>query len=179
MIATNRRLSQRIIEESRRRKRPRVLGILAGALALMAGGVAITSASSSDGREGDQVITLRTTLVSATNNSVGLGGAGDVIANLNSFVTSRGMTGHADITCQIFPSSEEECTASVVFPNGMIDASAAITLPLSHFTAPITGGSGVYEGVSGLNRRGSSCRGSSGCRSLVGLIQLKGIGGLA
>jgi hypothetical protein len=149
MIATNPQQRPTTGEKSRRRKLPRILGILAGALALVAGGIAIASASSSDGENGGHVITLRTTLVSATNNSAGLGGAGDVIANLNSFVTSKNVTGHADITCQIFPNSEQECTASFVFPEGMIDASAAITLPLSHFTAPITGGSGAYEGVSG------------------------------
>jgi hypothetical protein len=128
----------------------RAIGVLAVVVGLAGAGVAVASASSTDGRDGGgRVITLRTTAVSATTNSAGLGGAGDVIANLNSFVTSRGVPGHADITCQIFPNSEQECTASFVFPDGMIDASAAITLPLSHFTAPITGGSGAYEGVGG------------------------------
>jgi hypothetical protein len=92
---------------------------------------------------------LQTKLVSATTNAAGHGGAGDVVANLNSFKTSSGTTGHADITCRIFPNSEQECLASFVFPNGQIDASAAIRLPLTSFTAPTTGGSGAYEGVSG------------------------------
>jgi hypothetical protein len=34
-------------------------------------------------------------------------------------------------------------------PGWEIDAQAAITLPLSHFTAAIARGTGVYKGVSG------------------------------
>jgi hypothetical protein len=131
------------------RHRPwRIVAVVAVAASLLIGG--ITAASANSGNNGDvRTITLQTRLVSATNNSAGLGGPGDVIANLNSFITSTGVTGHADITCQIFPNSEQECVASFVFPNGMIDASAAITLPLTSFIAPITGGSGFYEGVAG------------------------------
>jgi hypothetical protein len=111
--------------------------------------VFVTSATSAGRSSRSRTIHLQTTLVSATRNAAGLGGAGDVVANLNSFQTSSGTTGHADIICQIFPNSEQECLASFVFANGQIDASAAITLPATSFTAPITGGSGAYEGVSG------------------------------
>lgn len=125
-----------------------VVAVVGAAVGLLVGGIATASANSGTNLD-TRVIHLQTKLASATNNSAGLGGAGDVIANLNLFTTSTGVTGHADITCQIFPNSEQECVASFVFPNGMINASAAITLPLTRFTAPITGGSGFFEGVSG------------------------------
>lgn len=114
------------------------------------GGLAAGASASSGTESVGHTIHLRTTLVSATTNAAGLGGPGDVVANLNSFTTSTGVTGHADITCQIFPNSEQECMASFVFPDGQIDTQAAITLPLSHFTAAITGGTGIYDGASGL-----------------------------
>ncbi len=141
-------VSQITIRGISRRRFVFVAAALAGAAALGLWG-ANAAASASGNGQGGQTILLRTTLVSATNNSAGLGGAGDVIANVNTFVTSTGVTGHADITCQTFPNSEQECVASFVFPNGMIDASAAIKLPLTSFTALITGGSGDYEGVAG------------------------------
>lgn len=108
-----------------------------------------TSAASAGTPDRGRIIHLQTKLVSATTNPAGLGGPGDVIANLNAFTTSSGVVGHADITCQIFPNSEQECVASFVFPNGQIDTNAAITLPLTRFTAAVIGGTGAYEGVSG------------------------------
>ena len=108
-----------------------------------------TSAASAGTVHRSRIIHLQTKLVSATTNSASLGGPGDVVANLNAFTTSSGVMGHADITCQIFPNSEEECVASFVFPRGQIDTNAAITLPLTRFTAAVTGGTGIYQGVAG------------------------------
>lgn len=90
-----------------------------------------TSAASAGTPDRGRIIHLQTKLVSATTNPAGLRGPGDVIANLNAFTTSSGVVGHADITCQIFPNSEQECVASFVFPNGQID-----TTPPSRFHSP-------------------------------------------
>ena len=125
--------------------------IAAAVLVLAAAGVGFATSAASAGtpEHRSSIIHLQTKLVSATTNPAGFGGPGDVVANLNAFTTSSGVVGHADITCQIFPNSEQECVASFVFPNGQIDTNAAITLPLTTFTAAVTGGTGVYEGVSG------------------------------
>jgi hypothetical protein len=116
---------------------------------LAIGGIGAAASASTGNDHEVATITMQSRLVSSTTNSAGLGGPGDVLANLNVFTTSTGASGHADITCQIFPNSEQECVGSFVFPNGSIDASAAIRLPLTSFTAPITGGSGAYQGVGG------------------------------
>jgi hypothetical protein len=129
------------------RRRMPILAGLAGAACLAF--TATAASASADHAKRVQVIHVDSTLTSATLNSAGLGGPGDVAANLNVFSTSNGVTGHADITCQFFPNNERECTASFVFPDGQIDASAALVNGATMFTAPITGGSGAFEGVSG------------------------------
>jgi hypothetical protein len=49
-------------------------------------------------------------LVSATVNSAGNGGVGDVIANLFSVTTAYGQSGHADITCMNSPAPNSSAT---------------------------------------------------------------------
>jgi hypothetical protein len=116
--------------------------------AVAAGTVAAASAKS--GRsESRHAIHMQSTLVSVTTNSAGNGGPGDVMANLWSFTTSTGVAGHADISCQAFPNSESLCHASFVFPDGQIEAMAAIPMPNTGFTAAIIGGSGTYVGTTG------------------------------
>src|SRR3954454_9738235 len=91
-------------------------------------GTVVAASAKSGGSEGRHVIPMQSTLVSVTTNSAGSGGPGDVVANLWSFTTSTGVAGHADISCQVFPNSESLCHAAFVFPNGQIEAMAAIPM---------------------------------------------------
>ena len=115
----------------------------------VAAGTAVAASANSGGSESHHAIHMQSTVVSVTTNSAGNGGPGDVTANLWSFTTSTGVTGHADISCQVFPNSESLCHASFVFTNGQIEAMAAIPMPNTGFTAAIIGGSGAYVGASG------------------------------
>jgi hypothetical protein len=122
--------------------------------ALAAGVAAIgltiaASASASTGQNPARVIHLHTVLVSATVNSAGNGGVGDVIANLFSVTTAYGQSGHADITCMNFPGAEQLCHAAFVLPDGQLDAQAAIPMTTTSFTAAIIGGTGAYNGATG------------------------------
>ena len=133
-------------------RRPSRAGKMLAATALVAtivtGTIAVASASTRNHDDG-QTIRLRSTLVSATTNSAGQNGPGDVVALVFSFTTSRGTTGHADISCMIFPNDEQLCHAAFVFPNGQIDAQAAIPLSATTFDAAVIGGTGSYNGASG------------------------------
>jgi hypothetical protein len=134
------------------RASPRAAGKLLTAAAVVAAitvvTVAVASANTGD-HENGRVIHLRSTLVSATVNSADQNGPGNVVANLFSFTTSTGTTGHADISCTLFPNAEQLCYASFVFPDGQIDAEAAISLPPTIFDAAVIGGTGAYIGASG------------------------------
>jgi hypothetical protein len=149
--------AMRAIHQPTSRTRPRPakwrhtaarLVALATLLAVIVGPVMGASASSDHGHKG-RTIHLHSTQVSSTVNSAGHGGPADVLANLFSFTTSEGVTGHAVISCTLFSAVEELCHATFVFPNGQIDAQAAVALPPTRFTAAVIGGTGVYNGASG------------------------------
>src|SRR5262245_64652852 len=116
--------------------------------AILASSLAVAHASNSNNDQG-RTIRLRSTVVSSTVNSAGKGGPGDVVAVLFDFSTSDGARGNADISCTIFPNDEQLCHAAFVFPDGQIDAQAAIPLAATTFDAAVIGGTGAYEGASG------------------------------
>lgn len=155
MRAIHKLTSQLTAPPTRRRVAIRVAASATLVAMLIAATVAVAAASTGAGsatRNKGRTIHLRSVLVSATVNSAGQGGAGDVVANLFSFTTSTGVTGHADISCTIFPNAQELCHASFVFPTGQIDAQAAITLPPTKFTAAVIGGTGSFDGATGQIR---------------------------
>jgi len=132
------------------RRLVRLLVAIAAVIGAIVAGTTVAASANSGGSEGRHVIHMQTTLVSVTTNSAGNGGPGDVNANLWSFTTSSGVTGHADISCQVFPGSEQLCHASFVFPDGQIYAMTAATPMLNQeFRAGIIGGTGAYVGASG------------------------------
>jgi hypothetical protein len=125
-----------------------VIAALAAVFVVSAGAVAVASTTSSSAPRGHR-IHIVTVLTSAATNSAGLGGPGDVVAQVFSFELSPGVTGHIDASVQLVSTSEQLSHVAFVFPHGQIDAQAAIALPPTNFTAAITGGTGAYEGVGG------------------------------
>jgi hypothetical protein len=139
------------IEAQRINKRNRVRIAAAAAAAVVmlpAGSVAVASTAPSHTSQTHR-IHIVATLTSSAVNSAGLGGPGDVIAQVFSFELSPGVAGHIDASSQIVSTSEQLSHVAFVFPQGQIDAQAAITLPPTSFIAAITGGTGAYEGVGG------------------------------
>ena len=141
----------RILAERVRLRRPVrvVIAILTGALVASATAVAVASTASSSAPRPHH-IHIVTTLTSSATNSAGLGGPGDVIAQVFSFELASGAAGHIDASVQLVSSSEQLSHVAFVFPRGQIDAQAAVSLPPTSFTAAITGGTGAYAGVSGV-----------------------------
>jgi hypothetical protein len=119
--------------------------------------VAASASAKPGAGNGVRTIRLHTVVISATVNSAGNGGPGDVVAILFSVSTSTGESGHADISCTNFPNGEQLCHAAFVLPDGQIDAQAAIRLTATTFMAAVIGGTGAYEGATGeiVNVRGA------------------------
>jgi hypothetical protein len=126
-----------------------VIAAVAAAFVACAGSIAVASTTTSGSGPRAHKIHLVTTLTSTAVNSAGLGGPGDVIAQVFSFELAPGVTGHIDASVQLVSASEQLSHVAFVLPHGQIDAQAAITLPPTSFTAAITGGTGAYEGVGG------------------------------
>lgn len=150
MAATKQPGDDAVDERVKRRRSVRSLAAVAAAICI-ALGVTIAAASSARAGGSDKVhkIHIVTTLTSAVTNSAGLGGPGDVVAQVFLFEVSPGVTGHIDASVQFVSSSEVLSHVAFVFPQGQIDAQAAITQPPTSFTAAVTGGSEAFEGVSG------------------------------
>ena len=137
---------------SRRRiRRAVVLPIAAVGLVsgLIAGTGAFASASQQSTARRPHTIHIVTTQTAIAVNSAGLGGAADVRAQVFTFPLPGGQSGHIDGSSTLMSPSEQLSHVAFVFPDGQIDAQAAITLPPTTFTAAILGGTGAYEGVGG------------------------------
>jgi hypothetical protein len=138
------------VRQGARRARP--LWLLAfvvfAACALVAGTVSISSAGASKHIR-VRTIHIVTTLASSSVNAAGLGGPGDVLAQVFTFEVTPGVTGHIDASSTIVSATEQLSHVAFVFPDGQIDAQAGITLPPTQFTAAVIGGTGAYEGVGG------------------------------
>jgi hypothetical protein len=149
MVATAQHGDRNTVERVSGRHPVRFAVAAVAAVAILsAGSVAVASTTSSNAPRAHR-IHIVTTLTSTAVNSAGLGGPGDVIAQVFTFELSPGVPGHIDGSVQLVSTSEQLSHVAFVFPHGQIDAQAAITLPPTSFTAAITGGTGVYEGVGG------------------------------
>ena len=134
--------------KSRRWARWVFFAALLSTLVLSAGAVSVASAHGS-GHARVRTIHIVTTLTSAATNSAGLGGPGDVIAQVFTFEVSPGVTGHIDASSTIVSATEQLSHVAFVFSDGQIDAQAGITLPPTEFTAAVIGGTLAYAGVGG------------------------------
>jgi hypothetical protein len=150
-MAATEQHGDRVVAERVKKRRPgRIVAALVAAICL-AFGVTITAAWSANAGGSAKVhkIHIVTTLTSAATNSAGLGGPGDVVAQVFTFEVSPGVSGHVDASVQFVSSSEVLSHVAFVFPQGQIDAQAAVTQPPTSFTAAVTGGTEAFEGVSG------------------------------
>jgi hypothetical protein len=131
------------------RRRVRVTAAAVAGVSMLAAGTLIVASSASGSAPQVRTIHIVTTSISVARNSAGLGGPGDVVAQVFSFEVSPGVTGHIAGSATIVSASEQLSHVAFVFPDGQIDAQAAISLPPTKFTAAIIGGTGAYEGVAG------------------------------
>lgn len=137
-------------ERVKQRRSGRIIAVVAAAICVALGvTIAAASSASAGGSAKVHKIHIVTTLTSAATNSAGLGGPGDVVAQVFSFKVSPGITGHVDASVTFVSTSEALAHAAFVFPQGQIDAQAAIRQPPTKFTAAVTGGTRAFEGVSG------------------------------
>ena len=149
-MTTNQPTNDHSLPQPARRRRPMWLFgfVVFAACLVVAGTVSIESASAHKHARA-RTIHIVTTLASSSVNSAGLGGPGDVLAQVFTFEVSPGVTGHIDASSTIVSATEQLSHVAFVFPNGQIDAQAGITLPPTRFTAAVIGGTLAYEGVGG------------------------------
>ena len=133
-------------------------------LALLTGaGAALASSSAPGGtQDGVQVLRLHSVGVSQVVNSAGHGGAGNVVALVFEVRTPGGAeAGKAYASCTFVrgPGPVALCHGAFVLNGGQIEAQVAVRETATRFTAAITGGTGVYDGVTGQIRNVESASG--------------------
>lgn len=128
-----------------------VIAAAVGIFVVLGGTGTVAAGSTSGDHSSDQrTIRIVTTLGSATTNSAGLGGVGDVTAFVQNYNAPTGEAEHAYVSCQTFPGPVNLCDAALNFPRGQIHIQAEIPLPPTQFTAAVIGGTGIYTGVTGV-----------------------------
>jgi hypothetical protein len=136
--------------------------VVTGLVSLTGAGAALASASVPGSTlDGVQVLRFHTVGVSQVVNSAGHGGPGDVIALVFDVRTPGGTeAGKAYASCTVVVGTLALCHAVFVLKGGQIESQAPIRFgPAPRFTAAVTGGTGIYEGVTG---QGSSVTTASG-----------------
>jgi hypothetical protein len=124
-----------------------LVAVIAGLVVVT--GVVSVAAASSQGDKG-RTLRFRTTVVSSSVNDAGHGGVADVTAVLFSMQRADGSTaGQGWVSCVNILATDQLCHAAFVLSGGQIQAQAEIPMAATTFTAAITGGTGVFEGVSG------------------------------
>jgi hypothetical protein len=133
------------------RNRSATVAALLTGLALLSGaGAAFASSSGSAGDDHGHVLRFRTTAVLTTVNDAGHDGPGNVAASEFDIRTRSGdEAGKEYVSCTTVTADERLCNAGFVLAGGQIEAQAAIPMTATRFTAAITGGTGLYEGVTG------------------------------
>ena len=102
-----------------------------------------------------QVLRLHTTDLSAVVNHAGHGGPGDVFAVVYGLQTPAGAeAGKAYLSCTQATASVSLCHAAYVLKGGQIDVQVAVPDTGTQETLAVTGGTGVYAGVTGQARTG-------------------------
>ena len=100
-----------------------------------------------------QVLRLHTKTVSAVVNHAGHGGPGDVTAVVFNLQTPAGAeAGKAYISCTQATAAVSLCHAAYVLHGGQIDVQVAALPSAATETLAVTGGTGVYAGVTGWAR---------------------------
>jgi hypothetical protein len=127
--------------------------VLTGLATLGAAGAAFASPSTPRAPDRVQVLRFHTVFVSVAVNNAGHGGPGNVTAAVFDVRTLSGAeAGKAYVSCTAATASEEVCHATFVLKGGQIDAQGAFVEPSARFNQAVTGGTGIYEGVTGQIR---------------------------
>jgi hypothetical protein len=124
--------------------------VIIGLAALGAAGAAFTSHAAPAAHNSVQVLRLHTTDISDVNNPAGHGGPGDVFAVVYDLRTPGGAeAGKAYLSCTAVTASVNLCHAAYVLHGGQIDVQVAVLPSAAEVTLAVTGGTGVYAGVTG------------------------------
>ena len=127
--------------------------VLTGLASLGAAGAAFASPATPAAHDSAQVLPLRTVFVSLAVNHAGHGGPGDVTAVVFDVQTPSGAkAGKAYIACTTATASVSLCHAAYVLKGGQIDVQVAIPDTATRYTLAVTGGTGIYAGVTGQVR---------------------------
>ena len=124
--------------------------VLTGLAAL---GAACTSAAAPAANNRVQVLRLQVTNLSEADNPAGHGGPGDVFTVVYDLRTPAGAeAGKAYLSCSSATPAVNLCHAAYVLKGGQIDVQVAVTGTATGDTLAVTGGTGVYAGVTGWVR---------------------------
>jgi hypothetical protein len=127
--------------------------VFIGLAALGAAGAAFTSHAAPSAHHTVQVLRLHTTDLSDVGNQAGQGGHGDVFAVVYDLQTPGGAeAGKAYLSCTTATASVNLCHAAYVLKGGQIDVQVAVLGTRTQVTLAVTGGTGVYAGVTGWAR---------------------------
>jgi hypothetical protein len=100
-----------------------------------------------------QVLRLHTVFASLAVNHAGHGGPGDVTAVVFDVQTPGGAeAGKAYISCTQATASVSLCHAAYVLHGGQIDVQVAVPFTATRYALAVTGGTGIYAGVTGQVR---------------------------
>ena len=129
--------------------------VLTGLASLGAAGAAFASPTAPAAHAGVQVLRLHTVDASDVSNPAGHGGPGDVFAVVYDLQTPAGAeAGKAYLSCTQATASVNLCHAAYVLHGGQIDVQVAVRPGAAQDTLAVTGGTGVYAGVTGWARTG-------------------------
>jgi hypothetical protein len=139
-----------------------VLTALVSLGAAGAAGAAFASPTAPAAHAGVQVLRLHAVDVSDVVNHAGHGGPGDVFAVVDDLQTpGGGEAGKAYISCTQANASVALCHGATVRHGGQIDVQVAVPGTAARFTLAVTGGTGVYAGVTGHARVADTGSGTS------------------
>jgi hypothetical protein len=101
-----------------------------------------------------QVLRLHTVGASTADNTAGHGGPGDVFTVVYDLQTPAGVeAGKAYLSCTQATASVNLCHAAYVLHGGQIDVQVAVVPDTATgVTLAVTGGTGIYAGVTGWAR---------------------------
>jgi hypothetical protein len=127
--------------------------VFTGLASLGAAGAASASPAVPAAHDSVQVLSLQTVFVSLAVNHAGHGGPGDVTAVVFDVQTPSGAkAGKAYISCTTATASVSLCHAAYVLKGGQIDVQVAIPDTRARYNLAVTGGTGIYAGVTGQVR---------------------------
>ncbi len=127
--------------------------VLTGLASLGAADAAFASPAAPAAHDSAQVLPLRTVFVSLAVNHAGHGGPSDVTAVVFGVQTPSGAkAGKAYISCTTATASVSLCHAAYVLKGGQIDVQVAVPGTATRYTLAVTGGTGIYAGVTGQVR---------------------------